>query len=80
MRFSAKKSLALLLLASGATALRSQTIQIKLVDGKIGRAVKDACVGAWMKDASNKTSLYIPVDKDGVARLRLARKVSEVDV
>jgi len=80
MRLSWKKSLALLLLASSATALRSQNIQIKLVDGKTGRAVRDACVGAWMKNASTKTSLFIPVDKDGVAHLRLTRKDSEVEV
>jgi hypothetical protein len=33
-----------------------------------------------MKDASNKLSLYIPADKNGVARLRLTQKESEVDI
>src|SRR5579862_7878476 len=80
MRFAAKGFLALFLFALCATVLRAQTIQIKLVKGKTGRPVADACVGAWTKDASNKVSLYIPADKDGVARLRLTQKDSEVDI
>lgn len=80
MRLAAKGFLALLLFASYATALRAQTIQIMLVNGKTGRPVAGACAGAWMKDASNKMSLYIPTDKDGVARLVLTHKDSDVHI
>jgi hypothetical protein len=80
VRFAAKGLLALVFFASYAMVLRAQTIQIKLVDGKTGRPVAGACVGAWMKDASNKMSLYIPADKDGAARLRLTQKDSDVDI
>jgi hypothetical protein len=80
MRFASKGFWALLLFASCATALRAQTIQIVLVNGKTGRPVAGACVGAWMKDASNKMSLYIPADKGGVARLRLTHKDNEVNI
>lgn len=79
MKFVAKGFLALFLFASCATA-RPQAIQIKLVYGKTGHPVAGACVGAWTKDASNKRSAFIPTDKDGVARLRLAQKDSEVDI
>jgi hypothetical protein len=72
--------LALAFFASYSTALRAQTIQIKLVDGKTGRPVAGACVGAWIKDANNKMSLYIPADKDGTARLRLTQEDSDVDI
>jgi len=79
--FGAQGLLAPLFFASLSTALCAQTIQIKLVDGKTGRLVAGACVGAWTKDASNnQMSLYIPADKNGVARLRLTQKDSEVDV
>lgn len=77
MWFAARGFLALSLFASCATA---QTIQIKLLDGKTGHTVASACVGAWMKDASNKMSVYIPVDKVGIARLRLTQKDTEVDI
>jgi hypothetical protein len=80
MSLPAKGFLVLLLFASSATALRAQTIEIRLVNGKTGRPVAHGCVGAWMKDPSKQMSLYIPADTDGVARLRLTRNDSEVDV
>ena len=80
MRFAARGSLALFLFASCPRALRAQTIQIKLVDGRTGRPVAGTCVGAWTKGASIKMSVYILADKDGVARLRLSQKDSEVDI
>ena len=55
-------------------------IQIKLVNGKTWSPVADACVGAWMKDASNKMSVYIPADRDGIARLRVTQKDGDVDI
>jgi hypothetical protein len=80
MRLAAKRFLVLLFFASCGAALRAQIIQIKLVDGKTGRPVAGACVGVSMKNASNKMSPYIPTDKNGVARLRLTQKDSEVDI
>ncbi len=80
MRFAEKAFLAFLLFASCATILRAQTIQIKLMNGKTGRPVAGACVGVWMKDPTNKMSVYIPAGKDGVARLRLTQKDTELDV
>ncbi len=74
MRVAARGIFRLLLFAPCAAVLCAQTIQIKLLDGKTGRPVAGACVGAWMKDASNKMSLYIPVDKNGAARLHLTQK------
>lgn len=80
MRLTATKFLALLFFASCGTALCAQIVQIRLVDGRTGRPVAGACVGAWMKDPSNKMTLFIPVDKNGVARLRLTQKDGEVDI
>jgi hypothetical protein len=80
MRFAAKGFFALLFFASCATALRAQTIEIKLIDGKTGRPVKGACVGALMKDASNRIFPFIPADKHGVAQLRLTEKDSEINI
>jgi hypothetical protein len=79
IRFAGMALLALLLFASCAAALRAQTIQIKLVDGKTGRPVADACVGVWMmKDT--RMSVSIKTDKDGVALLRLTHNDNEVDI
>ena len=33
-----------------------------------------------MKDASNKMSVYIPADRDGIARLRVTQKDGDVDI
>jgi hypothetical protein len=83
MKFAATGLLTFLFFASYATALSAQTIQIKVVDGKTGRPVAGVCVGVWITDASNKTlplTPYIPADKNGVARLRLAQKDNEVNI
>jgi hypothetical protein len=74
-----KGLVALLFFASYATSLHSQAIRIKLVDGKTGQPVAGACVGAMMaKDYQKQAS--IPMDKDGIASLRLTQKDNEVDV
>ena len=78
MRLTAKGFLALLLFASCTAALRAQTIQFKVVNGKTGRPVADVCVGVQMKNAT--LPVYIPTDKDGVARLRLTLNDNEVDI
>jgi len=79
MRFLATKFLAPLFFALCTTALCAQTIQIKLVDGKTGRLVGRACVGVWNRKDS-QLPVYMSTDKDGVARLRLTQKDSEVDI
>ena len=79
MGLSAMALFALLFLASYATALHAQTIQIKLVDGKTGRPVAGVCVAARMMKDYRK-SAEIPMDKDGVARLRLTQMENELDI
>jgi hypothetical protein len=79
LRLAAKGFLALLLLASRATALRAQNIQIMLLNGNTGRPVAGACVGVWMMNDA-RTGVFIPTDKNGVARLRLTQKDNEVNV
>lgn len=79
MGFRCAGFLAVFLVVSCVTALRAQTIQIKLVDGKTGRSVPDACVGVWMKK-DTRMAVDIPTDKNGVARLRLTQRDNEVDI
>lgn len=79
MMLAAKMLLALILFASCAAVLCAQTIQIKLVDGKTGRPVAGACVGAWMK-AKMPHYVVLHTDKDGVAELRLTQNDNEVDI
>lgn len=76
---TAKGLCALLFFASYATSLCAQTIQIKLVDGKTGRAVADTCVGAMMAKDYRK-QVFIPMDKNGIASLRLTQNDNEVDI
>jgi hypothetical protein len=81
MNFAAKGLLAFLFFASYATALRAQTIQFKVVNGKTGRPVANVCVNAvdeWSKTAW--ISVYIRTDKNGVAQLRLTHNDNEVDI
>lgn len=79
MSFAAEGLLALLPFALCGTTLHAQTIQIKLVNGKTGHPVAHACVGVSMgKDTP--FPVFIPTDKDGVARLSLTQKDSEVDI
>jgi hypothetical protein len=55
-----------------------QTLDIKLIDGRNGRAIPNSCVNVWIGGAQ-KDALAIPSDKDGVAHLRLTSKDEEVD-
>lgn len=77
MNRTTKNLLTILLFVSSTIALRAQTIQIKLLDGKTGRPAKGICVGTWKKDLS--TDVYIRSDRNGVARLRLTQDADEVD-
>jgi len=84
IRFAGMALLALLLFGSCATALRAQTIQIMLVNGKTGRTITHrseltVLVGK-RKGTIFNGSLEIPTDKDGIARLRLTHNESEVNV
>jgi len=77
IRFAAKGFLALLLFASCAAALRGQTIQFKVVNGKTGRPVAGVCVSV-LTTHDNRIRVDILTDKDGVARLRLTHNDNEV--
>jgi hypothetical protein len=80
MRLAAMGLLALLLLASYATALRAQSIQIKLVDGKTGRPITDKSeLNVWVGHI-REFPFIVPADKQGVALLRLTDKYSEINV
>jgi hypothetical protein len=80
MRLAAKGLLALLFFASCATALRAQTIQIMLVNGKTGRPITDrSLLKVWVGHI-REFSFMVPADKHGVALLRLTDKDSEINV
>lgn len=70
--------LLLLVLCLAAAALQAQTIRIKLVNGRTGRAVAGACVNVWVGN-ERKSALAIPTDNDGVASLRLTNRDAEVN-
>jgi len=63
---------------SSGTAVRAQTIKIKLVNGKKGRPVARACVNTWV-DTDQKDAMAIPIDKDGVAWLYLTDKDADMN-
>ena len=65
-------------LSSPGMLLYAQTIQIKLVNGRSGRPMAGTCVNVWVGE--RKDTMAIPTDDNGVARLRLTDKDSEVDV
>jgi hypothetical protein len=75
---SAVQLVVLLVLASSSTVLCAQTIKIKLVNGKTGRAIANTCVNTWV-DTQRKEAMAIPTDKDGVASLHLTDKDSEIN-
>ena len=73
------------LLGSSGAALRAQTIEIKLVNGRNGRPIAASCVnvgvgvGVGVGNERKKT-IAIPTDKDGIARLRLTDNDDEIDI
>jgi hypothetical protein len=80
MRLTATGSLALIFFASCATALRAQTIQIMLVDGKTGRPITDRSeLNVWVGNV-REFPFIVPADKHGVAPLRLTHNDSEINV
>lgn len=74
-------SLALLLII-GATfssiAAQSQTLRIKLVDGRNGKPIANSCVNVWV-EKTQKEALAIPTDENGIAQLRLTNDDGEID-
>lgn len=83
IRFAGMALLALLLFASCATALRAQTIQIALVNGKTGRPITDSSeLSVWVGKVQELGGgkLIIPTDKHGIALLSLTHKDSEINV
>jgi hypothetical protein len=68
----------LFIAGSCGTALHAQTIRIKLVDGRNGRAMAGTCVNVWV-GKERKDAMAIPTDKEGVASLRLTDKDAETD-
>jgi hypothetical protein len=71
--------LALLVLGSCGTILCAQTVDIKLVNGRNGCPMTDACVSVWMGN-ERKTAMAIPTDESGIPRLRLTHNDSEIDI
>jgi hypothetical protein len=77
---AAKGFFALLLFASCATALRAQTVEIKLVDRKTGHPITDrSLLNVWVGHV-REFPFQVPADKHGVALLRLTQNDSEINV
>lgn len=74
-------ALLLILLSTSfwSTAVHAQTLLIKLVNGRSGRPISDSFVNVWVGNAQ-KAAMPIPTDQEGIARLRLTDKDSEIDV
>jgi hypothetical protein len=74
--------LSLLLFCSFGTALRAQTIEIKLVNGRNGRPIASTCIYLWVGDRSKPSSgplLQTETDKNGSAILRLTHEHAELN-
>jgi hypothetical protein len=60
-------------------ALFAQRIEIKLVNGKSGRPIADACVNVWVGNG-RKEAMAIPTDKNSVAALRLTDNADAIHI
>jgi len=63
-----------IVLALWGIALRSQAVEIKIVDGRNGRPIADKCMNVWVGNRSNPQSgplLETQTDANGIIRLRL---------
>ena len=69
------------LLTIPAASLAAQTLEIKLVDGRNGRAMvgTSAYVNVWV-GGERKEAIAIPTDDNGVARLQLTLNPKEVNI
>jgi hypothetical protein len=80
MRFAAQRLLTLILFVSCAAALRAQSVQIMLVNGKTGRPLTDRpLLNVWVGHV-REFPFEIPTDKHGVAPLHLTHNDSEINV
>lgn len=70
--------LVLCVIGSSGALLYAQTIKIKLVNGRNGNPLARTCVNIWVGNEQKK-AMAIPTDENGVARVRLTDKDSEVD-
>lgn len=61
------------------TALHAQSLLIKLENGRSGRPISGSFVNVWVGN-EQKAAMPIPTDQEGIARLRLTEKDSEIDV
>lgn len=68
----------LLILGSYGTALRAQTIKIKLVNGRNGRPMVGKCVNVWV-GTERVDALSVPTDKQGIASLVLTHQGAEIN-
>lgn len=89
-RFSAVQSLfrgavqllVLIVLGLSGTALRAQTIEIRLVNGRSGRPMADTCIYVAVGDRSNPksgTPLSTQTDANGIVELRLIDENTKTD-
>ncbi len=63
--------------ALSGTALRAQTIQVRIVNGRNGHPVADQCMYVWVGDRFNPSSgppLETQTDKNGIISLRLTHE------
>lgn len=69
---------ALLDVFSHGPPLSAQTLEIKLINGRNGHPVANACVNVWVGN-ERKSPFSIPTDSNGITRLRLTENDSEVN-
>jgi hypothetical protein len=84
VRFPFKSVVELLLLAalaSSATVLCAQTVEVKLVNGRSGRPVADQCIGLWVGNRSKPSSgplLETQTERNGVTTVRLTNDDTKI--
>lgn len=65
------KMLIVVLVGLFGMGVHAQTIRIKLVNGKNGHPIAEACVNVGVGTKHNAAGIAIPTDKDGVASFSL---------
>lgn len=85
IRFSSQSLAGLMLLVALCllgTALHAQTLEIRLVNGRNGRAIGGTCIYVWVGDRSKPNSgplLETETDRSGSVVLRLTDVHTEID-
>ena len=59
--------------------LHAQEINVRLLDGRSGKAIEHSCINIWVGD-QQKSALAIPTDGNGIARFHLTADASAVNV